>query len=70
MHDAGLPERIVPGDFGVDCGRARTVELLARWPDTDAVFALGDAATATVLGLREADEEVRFASELVVRESG
>lgn len=38
----GAPARIVPGDFTAAGGGAAVTEIMARWPDTDAVFALGD----------------------------
>jgi len=44
---AGLPVRILPGDFTVASGRAGALEALRRWPDTDAVFGICDA---TALG--------------------
>jgi DNA-binding LacI/PurR family transcriptional regulator len=50
VRGAGLPERVLPGDFGAATGGVRTIEALTRWPDTDAVFALGDAAALGALG--------------------
>ena len=47
MRAAGLPERVLPGDFTVAAGHAGAVEALRRWPDTDAVFGICDA---TALG--------------------
>ncbi|MBY8850311.1 substrate-binding domain-containing protein, partial [Saccharothrix sp. MB29] len=41
VGEAGLPVRAVPGDFTAARGE-EAAEVLARWPDTDAVFALGD----------------------------
>jgi len=43
MHQAGLPTRIVPGDFTAAGGRAAMLEVLSRWPDTDALVASSDA---------------------------
>ncbi|MFG3417285.1 LacI family DNA-binding transcriptional regulator [Micromonospora sp. NPDC047730] len=48
VRDAGLPVRLVPGDFSADRGRAAAREVLARWPDTDAIVGISDA---TALGL-------------------
>ncbi|MFF5174621.1 LacI family DNA-binding transcriptional regulator [Micromonospora sp. NPDC000089] len=51
---AGLPVRLLPGDFTAERGRAAARELLARWPDTDAVFAVNDLTALGVLAvLRE-----------------
>jgi DNA-binding LacI/PurR family transcriptional regulator len=47
MAAAGLPERVVPGDFTAASGRAGALEALRRWPDLDAIFAICDA---TALG--------------------
>jgi len=47
VRAAGLPERILPGDFTVASGRAGALEAVRRWPDTDAVFGICDA---TALG--------------------
>jgi DNA-binding LacI/PurR family transcriptional regulator len=59
MRAAGLPERVLPGDFGDAAGRRRAVEAVTRWPDTDAVFALGDAAALGALaGLRSVGRDV------------
>jgi hypothetical protein len=52
----------VAGDFSADAGRAGAV--LNLWPDTDALHAVCDATA-----LDEPAGEVRFASELVARES-
>jgi DNA-binding LacI/PurR family transcriptional regulator len=40
---AGLPVRLVPGDFTAAGGRVAMLAVLDRWPDTDAVFAISDA---------------------------
>ncbi|MEO3925128.1 LacI family DNA-binding transcriptional regulator [Micromonosporaceae bacterium B7E4] len=40
---AGLPARLVPGDFTATGGQAAMLTILERWPDTDAVFANSDA---------------------------
>ncbi|MDG4831494.1 LacI family DNA-binding transcriptional regulator [Solwaraspora sp. WMMD1047] len=50
MRGAGLPARLVPGDFTAAGGRAAVPEVLRRWPDTDAIFALNDAMALGVLG--------------------
>jgi DNA-binding LacI/PurR family transcriptional regulator len=43
MREAGLPTRVVPGDFTAAGGRAAMLHVLSRWPDTDAVVASSDA---------------------------
>lgn len=50
MRAAALPVRLVPGDFTAAGGRAAALEVLRRWPDTDAVFAVSDAMALGVLG--------------------
>jgi DNA-binding LacI/PurR family transcriptional regulator len=42
MRAAGLPERLVTGDFSTRSGRTGAAEALRRWPDTDAVYAVCD----------------------------
>ncbi|MFD1152715.1 LacI family DNA-binding transcriptional regulator, partial [Saccharothrix hoggarensis] len=49
VGEAGSPVRLVPGDFTAARGGTASAEVMARWPDTDAVFALGDL---TALGAR------------------
>jgi DNA-binding LacI/PurR family transcriptional regulator len=46
---AGLPVRLVPGDFTAARGGAAMVDVLRRWPDTDAVFAISDAMALGVI---------------------
>jgi DNA-binding LacI/PurR family transcriptional regulator len=54
MAAAGLPVRLVPGGFGFEDGRVGAREVLRRWPDTDAVFAVCDATALGALStLRE-----------------
>jgi DNA-binding LacI/PurR family transcriptional regulator len=54
MREAGLPERVVPSDFTAAGGRAAMLEVLRRWPDTDAVFATSDVmALGAIAVLRE-----------------
>ncbi len=43
MLAAGLPVRVVPGDFSVTSGGVATASALRRWPDTDALVASSDA---------------------------
>jgi DNA-binding LacI/PurR family transcriptional regulator len=43
MSAAGAPVRLVAGDFTAGRGRSAAKEILRRWPDTDAVFAISDA---------------------------
>ena len=56
VRAAGLPERVVVGDFSTRSGRAGMAEVLRRWPDTDAVHgicdevALGAMQTLRALG--------------------
>ncbi|PWU47272.1 LacI family transcriptional regulator [Micromonospora sp. S4605] len=49
MSDAGLPVRLVPGDFTARRGRAAAGEVLARWPDTDAIVGISDATALGVI---------------------
>jgi DNA-binding LacI/PurR family transcriptional regulator len=42
MRAAGLPERVVRGDFTPAQGGRAALEILDRWPDTDAIFAASD----------------------------
>ncbi|TDC40341.1 LacI family DNA-binding transcriptional regulator [Micromonospora sp. KC213] len=59
MRETGLPVRLVPGDFTARRGRAAAGELLARWPDTDAVFAVSDlTALGVIAGLGETGRRV------------
>lgn len=44
MLAAGLEVRTVPGDFTARRGSAAAEEILDRWPDTDAIHAINDAA--------------------------
>ncbi|MDX8035339.1 LacI family DNA-binding transcriptional regulator [Lentzea sp. BCCO 10_0856] len=53
VRDSGGEVRVVPGDFTAARGAEAAVEIMARWPDTDAVFALSDLTALGVLdGLR------------------
>jgi DNA-binding LacI/PurR family transcriptional regulator len=53
VDEAGLPVRLVPGDFSSASGRAAAQRILERWPDTDAVFATSDAmALGAIAALR------------------
>ncbi|MBE1491702.1 LacI family DNA-binding transcriptional regulator [Plantactinospora soyae] len=59
MRTAGLPIRLVPGDFTAAGGQAGTLAILDRWPDTDAVFANSDAmALGALAALRRRGVEV------------
>ncbi|WP_435205809.1 LacI family DNA-binding transcriptional regulator [Micromonospora sp. bgisy143] len=54
MRQAGLPERVVPGDFTAARGREAAGEALRRWPDLDAIYAISDeAALGVIAALRE-----------------
>lgn len=44
VQEAGFPVRVVPGGFAADDGRQGALDVLGRWPDTDAIFAVCDAA--------------------------
>ncbi|BCJ46670.1 LacI family transcriptional regulator [Actinoplanes ianthinogenes] len=50
-RSAGLPARVVRGDFTSDRGRAAARAILRRWPDTDAIATVSDA---TALGALQA----------------
>lgn len=59
MTEAGLPVRLVPGDFTATRGRAAMLDVLRRWPDTDAVFAISDAmALGAIAALRASGIDV------------
>jgi DNA-binding LacI/PurR family transcriptional regulator len=49
MRDAGLPIRVVPGDFTAARGRTAARTVLRRWPDTDAIATVSDATALGVL---------------------
>ncbi|WP_328470202.1 LacI family transcriptional regulator [Actinoplanes sp. NBC_00393] len=49
MRSAGLPVRVVPGDFTTVRGRAAARIVMRRWPDTDAIAAVSDATALGVL---------------------
>ncbi|WP_422769900.1 LacI family DNA-binding transcriptional regulator [Plantactinospora sp. WMMC1484] len=51
MTAAGLPVRLVPGDFTAAGGQAAMLTILRRWPDTDAVFANSDAMALGALAV-------------------
>ncbi|WP_219910848.1 LacI family DNA-binding transcriptional regulator [Saccharothrix carnea] len=46
---AGTPPRLIPGDFTATRGHHAATEILTRWPDTDAIFALGDLSALGAL---------------------
>ena len=48
---AGLEPRLVPGDFTSAAGAAGALEVLRRWPTTDAIFATCDATALGVLSV-------------------
>jgi DNA-binding LacI/PurR family transcriptional regulator len=51
--EAGMPARLIPGDFSAASGRVAADRILDRWPDTDAVFATSDAmALGAIAALR------------------
>ncbi|TQM84357.1 LacI family transcriptional regulator [Saccharothrix saharensis] len=47
--EAGIPPRHVPGDFTAARGDAVATHIMTRWPDTDAIFALGDLSALGAL---------------------
>jgi DNA-binding LacI/PurR family transcriptional regulator len=49
MDEAGLPSRTVEGGFTAAAGRRSAREVLARWPDTDAVLGWCDEPALGVL---------------------
>ncbi|MFD6563939.1 LacI family DNA-binding transcriptional regulator [Micromonospora profundi] len=65
MRQAGLPERVLPGDFTAARGRVAAGEALRRWPDVDAIYAISDE---TALGVMAAlrDEGVRVPGDVAV----
>ncbi|KAB1926979.1 LacI family transcriptional regulator [Micromonospora sp. ALFpr18c] len=65
MRQAGLPERILPGDFSAARGRSAAGEALRRWPDVDAIYAISDeTAFGVIAALR--DEGVRVPGDVAV----
>ncbi|MEE6258750.1 LacI family DNA-binding transcriptional regulator [Plantactinospora sonchi] len=59
VNSAGLPVRLVAGDFSAASGRRATGTVLDRWPDTDAVFGINDAtAFGALAALRDAGRQV------------
>ncbi|MGR6320432.1 LacI family DNA-binding transcriptional regulator [Micromonospora soli] len=53
MRAAGLPVRLVTGDFTAERGGRAALEALDRWPDTDAIYAASDAtALGAIAALR------------------
>ncbi|MFI6760828.1 LacI family DNA-binding transcriptional regulator [Micromonospora sp. NPDC050417] len=59
MRSAGLPARLVAGDFSAGTGHRAMRRVLRRWPDTDAVFAINDAtALGALAALREEGRKV------------
>lgn len=55
MREAGLTPRLVRGDFTAAGGRRGAREVLRRWPDTDAIFAISDAPALGALAVLRAD---------------
>ncbi len=49
MREAGLPARLVRGDFTAHRGRTAARDVLDRWPDTDAIVAVSDATALGVI---------------------
>ncbi|WP_433824937.1 LacI family DNA-binding transcriptional regulator [Actinoplanes sp. CA-015351] len=55
MREAGLPARVVHGDFTTVRGRAAAREIRRRWPGTDAIATVSDAMALGVLQALTAD---------------
>lgn len=49
MRAAGLPVRLVTGDFTAARGHRAALTALRRWPDTDAIYAVSDATALGVI---------------------
>ncbi|SDO34186.1 LacI family DNA-binding transcriptional regulator [Lentzea jiangxiensis] len=49
LHETGGEPRLVQGDFTAARGADAAIEVMKRWPDTDAVFALSDLTALGVL---------------------
>ncbi|QQQ74315.1 LacI family DNA-binding transcriptional regulator [Saccharothrix sp. 6-C] len=59
LADAGAPPRLVAGDFTAATGESAAAEITTRWPDTDAIFALGDlSALGALTALRRTGVDV------------
>lgn len=59
MRSAGLPARLVGGDFTAGTGQGAMRTVLRRWPDTDAVYAVNDAtALGALAALRQEGRQV------------
>jgi DNA-binding LacI/PurR family transcriptional regulator len=53
VTDIGGDVRLASGDFSAQRGAGAAVEIMTRWPDTDAIFAISDVTALGVLnGLR------------------
>jgi DNA-binding LacI/PurR family transcriptional regulator len=59
MAAAGASLRLVSGDFSAHSGRSAAAQILRRWPDTDAIYAISDApALGALATLRESGVDV------------
>ncbi|MFF0468664.1 LacI family DNA-binding transcriptional regulator [Micromonospora zamorensis] len=59
MSQAGLPERVLLGDFTAARGRAAAGVALRQWPDLDAIYSISDdTALGVMAGLRDAGVRV------------
>ncbi|WP_229076651.1 LacI family DNA-binding transcriptional regulator [Actinoplanes sp. DH11] len=65
MRAAGLPARVVHGDFTAARGRDAAREIRRRWPDTDAIATVSDATAVGVLRALAADG-VRVPADIAV----
>ncbi|WP_433650631.1 LacI family DNA-binding transcriptional regulator [Micromonospora zamorensis] len=59
MSQAGLPERVLPGDFTAARGRVAAGVALRQWPGLDAIYSISDdTALGVMAGLRDAGVRV------------
>ena len=59
VAESGTPPRLAPGDFTAAHGESSANHIMTRWPDTDAIFALGDlAALGALAALRGSGVDV------------
>ncbi|WP_410809034.1 LacI family DNA-binding transcriptional regulator [Micromonospora sp. 067-2] len=65
MRQAGLPERVLPGDFTAARGRAAAGEALRRWPDVDAIYGISDETALGVMATLH-DRGVRVPGDVAV----
>lgn len=49
LAESGTPPRLAPGNFTAAHGESAATTIMTRWPDTDAIFALGDLSALGAL---------------------